>query len=238
MPGAAPQYFPAHPTEAPVTGTDRVLAQIFRATLVISFIFVALPGVDLAVSRYFAGDGSFVLSGNPVLIWVREIGLRGPTLIVWSMLLLIGLLVVLPKRYAFCPFHKPLFVLASFAAGPGIIVETLKPLFGRARPRNLTEFGGTADFTPVWQFADECGRNCSFPSGEAAGAAAALSILIFVPAAHRRKAAFVLVPLLAMIAFNRVLFGGHFLSDVLLACLLTGLAMAWIWKLFTGRRPS
>ncbi len=238
MQRAAPAYSPEIPADlggyAPGSGIDRMLTVIVRAIVVVSFIFIAIPGMDLMVSRSVAENGAFVLAEDPLLLALREVGLWMPKLIVWSMVVVIGLLVVLPKRYAICPLHKPLFVLASFAAGPGLIVETLKPLFGRARPRNLVEFGGTADFTPVWQFADECSRNCSFPSGEAAGAAATLSILVFVPAQHRRMAALILMPLLAMIAFNRVLFGGHFLSDVTLGWLLTTLAMVWIWKRISG----
>ncbi|MFN3273665.1 MAG: phosphatase PAP2 family protein [Paracoccus sp. (in: a-proteobacteria)] len=191
---------------------------------------MAFPAIDLAVSRRVAQGPVFVLAEHPFLKGLREFGLHGPVCLVAAMLLLLGLHVLLPKRYAFCPPHKPLFVLLSYAAGPGLVVETLKPLIGRARPRQLLEFGGTADFTPVWQFSAACARNCSFPSGEASGAAAALSLLVFVPAKQRWIAAAVLTPVLMMIAFNRVLFGAHFLSDVVLGWLLTMLAMAWIWK--------
>ncbi|WP_198672132.1 phosphatase PAP2 family protein [Pseudogemmobacter bohemicus] len=215
---------------APASGVDRMGTIVIRAILVVSFIFIAVPAIDLMVSRSVTENGVFVLAEDPLLQALRQVGLRGPALLVWSMVIVVGLLLVLPKKYAICAFHKPLFVLASFVVGPGIIVETLKPLFGRVRPRSLLEFGGTADFTPVWQFAGECARNCSFPSGEASGAAATLSVLVFVPPRHRWAAALFLTPLLAMIAFNRVLFGAHFLSDVMLGWLLTCLAMVWIWK--------
>ncbi|SCB18404.1 PAP2 superfamily protein [Rhizobium hainanense] len=39
-----------------------------------------------------------------------------------------------------------------------------------------------------------------------------------------------LVPCLLFVAFNRVIFGAHFLSDVMLGWLLTMFAMAMIWR--------
>lgn len=237
-----PSYLPkasanASPPDAR-TGVDRALAVIARSIIWISFIFMIFPAIDLAMSRWVAQGSVFVLAEQPFLKGLREFGLHGPTYIVIAMLLLIGLHVLLPKRHEICAPHKPLFVLLSFAAGPGLVVETLKVLIGRARPRHLLEFGGTADFTPVWQFSAACARNCSFPSGEASGAAAALSLLVFIPERQRWIAAVVLTPILMLIAFNRVLFGAHFLSDVVLAWLLTMLAMAWIWRWTDARSKS
>lgn len=248
VPGYMPESAAHVSRDGTGTGTGRARAILTRSIVGISFLFMAFPALDLAVSRRVAQGSVFVLAEHPFLKGLREIGLLGPVGIVAAMLLVLGLYVLLPRRYAFCAPHKPLFVLLSYAAGPGLVVETLKPLIGRARPRHLLEFGGTADFTPVWQLSAACARNCSFPSGEASGAAAALSLLVFVPAKQRWIAAMGLTPVLMMIALNRVLFGAHFLSDVVLGWLLTMLAMAWIWKwadmragridrLFTRSRP-
>lgn len=231
---ALPGYLPE--ASAPLSrhgtrnGIDRAPAVIARAIICISFVFMIFPAIDLAVSHGVAEGSVFVLAQDPFLKAVRKFGLRSPVWILSLMLMLILAHRFLPRRHAICRPHKPLFVLMSFAAGPLLIAETLKPLIGRARPRQLIEFGGAADFTPVWQFSAACARNCSFPSGEAAGAAAALSLLVFVPVRLRWIAALILVPALMMIAGNRVLFGAHFLSDVVLAWLFTMLAMAWIWR--------
>ncbi len=223
------------PTQA---GIDKALTIIGRSIIWISFLFMVFPAIDLAVSRWFAQGTVFVLAEQQFLKGLRAFSLQAPIYIISMMLLLIGVCVFLPKRYELCAPHKPLFVLLSFAAGPLLIVETLKPLIGRARPRQLLEFGGTADFTPVWQFSAMCARNCSFPSGEASGAAAALSLLVLVPAKQRWSAALILTPVLMLIAFNRVLFGAHFLSDVTLGWLFTILAMAWIWRWMDARSNS
>lgn len=213
-----------------------------------SIIFMVFPAIDLTVSRWVTEGQIFVLAQQPFLQGVREVGRDGQAYIIGAMVLLIGLYVFLPKRHGICPPHKPLFVLLSFAAGPLIVVQILKVLIGRVRPRDLLEFGGSADFTPVWQFSAACSRSCSFPSGEASAAAAALSLLVFVPTKLRWLAATILTPCLLLIAFNRILFGAHFLSDVMLGWLFTMFAMVWLWrwietrsknidKFFTRARP-
>ncbi|QLQ19882.1 MAG: phosphatase PAP2 family protein [Exiguobacterium profundum] len=65
------------------------------------------------------------------------------------------------------------FVLAVYALGTGVLVHgLLKAYWGRARPAQVTEFGGIAAFTPPWLISQECTRNCSFVSGEVSGAVA------------------------------------------------------------------
>jgi len=216
---------PATPSES-----DRALAAIGTSIVWVSFVFVVFPNLDLMVSRWFASGGIFVLADDPFLRAVRDISRLAQPYLIGSMIVLIALQGLLPGRMRFCPPEKPLFVLLSFAAGPLFTVQTLKVLIGRVRPRDLVEFGGTMDFTPVWQFSAACSRNCSFPSGEASAAAASLSLLVLVPARLRRAAAIALSPCLLFVAFNRVIFGAHFLSDVVLGWLLTMFAMAGVWR--------
>ena len=216
---------PATPSEA-----DRALAVISTSIVWVSFVFVVFPNLDLMVSRWFASGGVFVLADNPFLLEVRDISRLAQPYLIGSMIVLIVLQGLLPGRMRFCSPHKPLFVLLSFAAGPLLTVQTLKGFIGRVRPNTLVEFGGTMHFTPVWQFSAACSRNCSFPSGEASAAAASLSLLVLVPAKFRWAAAIVLLPCLLFVAFNRVIFGAHFLSDVVLGWLLTMFVMAWVWR--------
>lgn len=220
------------------SGIEGALPVIGASIVWISFVFMVFPVIDLAVSRWFTDGQVFFLAEQPSLKTLRNFGRDSQIYIISAMVLLLVLHFFLPGRYAFCKPHKPLFVLMSFAAGPLLVVQSLKILIGRVRPRDIIEFGGSADFTPVWQFSAACARSCSFPSGESSAAAAGLSLLIFVPARLRWIAAIVLVPLLAMIAFNRVLFGAHFLSDILLGWLFTMLVMAWIWRWTEARSKS
>lgn len=239
MPETVSNYSPLTPVDRRRAGTqsglDGALTIIATSIVWVSFVFMVFPAIDLTVSRWFAEGQVFVLAEQSFPKGLRDFGRDGQIYLVGAMLLLIGLHAFLPKRYAFCQPHKPLFVLLSFAAGPLLVVQTLKVLIGRVRPRDLIEFGGSADFTPAWQFSAACSRNCSFPSGEASAAAAALSLLVLVPARLRGIMALVLTPCLLLIAFNRVLFGAHFLSDVVLGWLFTMLVMAWIWRWIEAR---
>ncbi len=103
----------------------------------------------------------------------------------------------------------------------------LKPLWGRARPADVEAFGGSLPFTPPHVISGACGRNCSFPAGEVAGAVAlSVSILLILrhvdPAREGRLyragvAACLVIP--AFTAFQRIAGGRHFLSDSLLSAL-------------------
>ncbi|WP_210244456.1 phosphatase PAP2 family protein [Agrobacterium sp. DE0009] len=196
----------------------------------VSFIFTVFPTIDLTVSSWFAKDGNFILGDHVLLRGLRDYSRLLTKVIVWSMVLLTALCIACPRGLWRCAAHKPLFVLTSFFAGPVVVVEALKFAIGRARPRHLIDFGGSADFTPVWEFAAACSHNCSFPSGEAAGAAAALSLLVFVSPRYRALTASMVTPVLIFVAMNRVAFGAHFLSDVVLAWLITLFIMLLIWR--------
>ena len=53
--------------------------------------------------------------------------------------------------------------LAALLLGPGWVVnEALKNHWGRARPEQVSDFGGAQRFTPALQPADQCVKNCSF----------------------------------------------------------------------------
>lgn len=229
VPGRALRPFAPPAARAPRSEFDHWTVTLARGTIVVSFVFMALPAIDLAVSGWFFDGSVFGLADQPVLKALRQIGLKGPFILIGLMVLLLCLRTLPALHQLICAPRKALFVMSSFVSGQ-ILVEVVKPLIGRARPRNIIEFGGDAEFTPLWQISSQCGSNCSLPSGEAAAAAAGLSLLVFVPARHRSGVAIILAPILWLIAFNRVLFGGHFLSDVILGWLLTVLAMVWLWK--------
>lgn len=219
-PGAMPQQGGAVPFAPPLG----------LAVLAISFVFIVFPGIDLAVSGWFADGDQFPLSENAFFKAVRDFNRAVPYWLLPLMVIAIIAYALLPRRLSFLAAHKALYVLLSFGLGPGLFVQTAKALFGRPRPREIVEFGGMADFSPVWQFAGLCSRSCSFPSGEAGLAAAALSILVFIPAAIAKPANAALTLFLLVVALNRVLFGAHFLSDVLIAWFGTLWVMAWLWS--------
>jgi lipid A 4'-phosphatase len=123
-----------------------------------------------------------------------------------------------------------LFVLAALAVGPGLVVNAgFKDNWGRARPRDVTEFAGERTFTPALVPTDQCERNCSFVAGHPSVMYWLAALGFAVAAGRRRNQVFVVAAALGLIAgFGRIVQGGHFLSDVV----FSGVAVfAVVWLL-------
>ena len=192
-------------------------------------LFMTFPGLDLWTSGLFwRADGGFVLrnwtpfrivyDAVPVATWALVVGLLLLALLGWILGRAIG------------PFDRRTipFLLLTIALGPGLLTNTvLKDHWGRARPSQIVEFGGTKQFTPVLQPSDQCDHNCSFPSGHSA-MAFSLVALGFLPAIERRRrwVTGAAIGFGVLVSLVRIGQGGHFLSDTIFAGLLVG-AVAW-----------
>ncbi len=211
----------------------RTVAALALAVLAASGLFVTFPALDIATSRLFYDGSTFPIAGN---LWVESLR----TALIWAedggfvLVLIAGfasrkrpILNLSPRDWA--------FQALVFLLGPGLIVNgLLKRLWGRARPFMSQDFGGHAQFSRAWDFADQCARNCSFVSGEAAGATAlAISICAVLRANRGRISPLayqlglglaLLLPLVT--AWQRMAAGRHYLSDVVLGSLLVCLLAA------------
>ena len=214
----------------------------FQLILLVSIIFWSLPALDIWFSdlMFDEAKGRFIAVYNDHVATFREI-LSLLTLVVLA-LAIIGLI---SGRwlgpYAPWPNAKAcLFVVVVAVVGPCLLVNfILKDNWGRPRPYQTTEFDGDRQFQPVWQTSDECARNCSFVSGEVAATWALLvpALCLF----GRRRLLLVQVTigaLTAMIGLARISVGSHFLSDVILAVLLTDLVIwaCYYWLYETSPR--
>ena len=206
----------------------RAIAALALAVLAASGLFATYPALDIATSRLFYDGSSFPIAGNP---WVE--GLRNA--LIWAEDGGFVLVVI-------AGFARDWASLALiFLLGPGLIVNgLLKRLWGRARPFMTQDFGGEKHFGRAWEFADQCARNCSFVSGEAAGATAlAISICVVLRANTDRMPAYLYqmglglaLTLPLVTAWQRMAAGRHYLSDVVLGTLLVVLVAAllrWIY---------
>jgi lipid A 4'-phosphatase len=109
--------------------------------------------------------------------------------------------------------RRALFVVLVIVMGPGLIVNaTLKDQFGRARPRDIVEFGGTREFTPAFVVSNECRTNCSFSSGDAA--AGFCSIALAMALSRRRRYMALGVTFGVLVSVARMAAGAHYLSDI------------------------
>ncbi|MCO5731569.1 phosphatase PAP2 family protein [Rhizobium sp. SSA_523] len=213
---------------------DDLLPQALILVGLISLVFAAVPELDLIVTRLFYDPATgFSFEKSRFLILFRDTNRVLP----WAVIGIV-LVFLIPTRlrdllrYPLPP-HKLLFVLTYFALGPGLSVHLIKMLVGRARPRTVDEFGGTALFTPPWQITDECMRNCSFISGEAASAFALLTLVLLVRRDHARVYLATVGIVAAAFSFNRVVFGAHFLSDVVMAWSLMFVLAVLLWRPFS-----
>jgi lipid A 4'-phosphatase len=188
------------------------LLWLFVVTAIALAVF---PQIDLAVSA-LASDGpaGFPFGGYPAVRLLHE----GWT---WmSRAIALALAVFMLLRLAIRSPARPRqlraagFLLLLMLLGPGLLVNALKDSWGRARPAQITEFGGAAHFTPFLIPAKECARNCSFPSGHAA-----IGFWFMGPAFidRRRRTLWFALGILCGLGIGcvRIAQGGHFLSDVL-----------------------
>lgn len=194
---------------------------LIGALILLSLLFTILPGTDIATSRLFYRDGiGFPSEKAPLLLAIRAANgwLTVTVLAVAALSLLLPLSFY--RRVLLWP-SQAVFLIAVYALGPGLIVNAIfKNTFGRARPRDVLDFGGSFDFSAVWIFSDACARNCSFTSGEAASAMALMAVTFVLPKRLRLSGGLAIFALVATFSFNRIAFGGHFLSDVLLSWLI------------------
>ncbi|WP_396594622.1 phosphatase PAP2 family protein [Brevundimonas sp. R86498] len=212
---------------------DEPLTVALGVTVALSLYFLVVPGVDLAISALFFSADGFALAQNPVLRALR----KSSSWVLGLMLLgLIGEVAVgLWRGRGRLRGHarRAAVLLAGLALGSGVVVNgLLKGLWGRARPIQIDTFGGDAAFTPAWTISDNCASNCSFVSGEASSAAWMVAVVVLmVPAEHRRWALPAVLAYAGALSLNRLAFGGHFLSDILLSWALTALVLTVLYRL-------
>jgi lipid A 4'-phosphatase len=214
--------------------------------LLVSGLFWAAPALDLSVSGlFFDGTGFPVRS----IRWIEAIRLTlyAAEDVAAAVTLVLGLVTVWRGiKVVRLAARDWFFAFGVFALGPGLVVNgILKRFWGRARPSAVVEFGGTAQFTPPWQIADQCPNNCSFVSGEMAGAVALAILLLMVVATNRaalgragyRAAVLAIAAVPLFTAWQRVAAGQHFLSDVVLGGLVVVLIAALLRRLVYPAGP-
>jgi len=192
---------------------------VFAATM---GILIGWPAIDLATARVFYTPGSGF--SHSAILGAVHADLR---YFVIAIVVLAAAALVAWKRQR----RAALYLLLALALGPGLVVNTVfKDHWGRARPAQIVEFGGTQKFTPAFVPADQCTTNCSFPAGDPAVGFFLVSAALLVPGLARRRWAIVsAVATGAALGVMRIAQGGHFLSDVIASgFLVTGLS----WLLY------
>jgi len=183
-------------------------------------LFAAWPDVDLATAQYFYGLDGFIGRGASARA-LRAFFNYAPFVVLAAYALAWGL----RRLGRTAPFHVGgralVFLILTFAIGPGLIVNLgLKDHTHRPRPIHLKQFGGGADFRPWDSLDGACVKNCSFPSGEAAGAFWMVAPASLALPPLRGVAIGAALIFGVATSLLRMAFGGHFLSDVIVGGLI------------------
>jgi lipid A 4'-phosphatase len=201
-----------------------------RWTVALLLPFIMFPQIDLTVSGWFYHPGAgfylrelpfpqFILKGMPPIV----IGVAAYVLVMGVAGAVLGQVFFgITRRVA-------AFVVLSLALGPGVIVNLLlKDHWGRARPSQIVEFGGSAHFTPPLMMADQCTSNCSFSSGHGALGFWVIAFALLAPPRWRLLAVAAALAFGVLVGFVRIAQGGHFLSDVVVSALVVVGSTVWL----------
>jgi membrane-associated PAP2 superfamily phosphatase len=191
------------------------LAAIVLVLLLTSFVF-RLTDLDLRLAAMVPRSGAGWPVGDQPFWHFLYVWAPVPAFILAGTALL-GLLAGFFNARAAGWRRKTVFVLLLLALGPGLVVNVLlKDQLGRARPREVIEFGGSHQFSQCWQ-SGTSGANSSFPSGHAA-IAFFLMAPWFVLRDEKKKiaAGFLTAGLVfgSLVGIARMLQGGHFATDI------------------------
>jgi len=121
-----------------------------------------------------------------------------------------------------------LFPILTLITGPGILVNLIgKELWGRPRPINCIELNGEKQFQNVFNL-NPSNNDKSFPSGHAASGFHLCTMALFFHKKWRLRSLILFLTWGGLVSASRILQGGHFLSDVLVA----GAIVAFVSILF------
>ncbi|UIK06770.1 phosphatase PAP2 family protein [Neorhizobium galegae] len=197
-------------------------------------VFYLVPQIDLAVARAFFAQaacgeaieqgqvcGSFPYGGETVFVLIRRVLFYLPALVaIYLLYRLIANLQHHGKTYSPRKTRDYSIALISFLIGPYVLVNLiLKQVSNRPRPYETDFFGGKDVFTSAGDFGGACAGNCSFISGEAAGAGWLACLTILLPKPLRPVLGPPLIAISLISPALRTSFGGHYFSDVTLGWL-------------------
>src|SRR5438445_5458757 len=208
--------------------------------LVVGLLFGIYPELDLKLAALFydAAAKSFPLKLNALAAIARD----GAMWIAWGLALpaIAALVIKLarPDKPLLISGRAIIFLLVTLVLSAGVLTNlTFKSYWGRPRPVVVTEFNGPEPFVPWWDPRGSCGRNCSFFSGEGATAFWTYAPAALTPPAWRPVAYAAATLFGVATSALRMAFGGHFLTDVAAAGLVSFLVI-WLAHAFLYRWPS
>jgi lipid A 4'-phosphatase len=199
---------------------------------VIGVTFAFYPEIDLRIAQSFYVDTNqlkvFPLSFSPSVALARDAALWVEALLVTPAIAALLIKLILPRRKLLVSGRAIVFLISTLALGPGLLVNAvLKEQWGRPRPIEVTQFGGSDRYVAWWDSRGTCDTNCSFVSGDVSSAAWTLAPAALAPPQWRALAYGASLALGIGVAAIRVVQGGHFVSDAIFAGVFTFIVI-WI----------
>jgi lipid A 4'-phosphatase len=205
------------------------------ALVVIVSMIISWTDADLKIAGLFYASGKGWYRGQeiPWFFLYHYGNIPGITLAVGGF----SAFILSFFRKELLPYKKTgLFLVLFMVLGPGLVVNMVfKDHWGRPRPDDIVNFGGTKTFHQAWE-TGEAGQGGSFPSGHASVGFFMMAPYFILKNSHR-KAAYGFLGLGIAFGFfmgaARIVQGGHFLSDVVwsgLMTYLTGFTLAYVFR--------
>ena len=207
-------------------------------------VLAARPDFDLDIARLFYVGGHRFIGTSPAGVALRYVFWTLPFVLLAVVILCSGAarLGWLPAGFGLSNRGLAL-VVGTILLAPGLIVHvTLKEHSHRPRPYSVTEFGGADRFRPFTHFDGACRHDCAFPSGETALATWTLAPASLAPPPWRAAAIAASLLFAAATGGWRMALGGHFMSDVC-AAMLISICVVLAWRAIAAaswrvRRPG
>jgi membrane-associated PAP2 superfamily phosphatase len=210
--------------------------------LAVATALIAVTGADLEISAFFHINGAWPVGDAQPWHFLYLYGFYPAYILGGAALALFAAGFAKPRL---APFRKgAAFMVLLLMLGPGLLVNTaFKDHWGRERPRDITQFGGTKTFHHPWE-KGVAGNGKSFPSGH--GASAFYLAMPFFALRRRSPRTAVRIFTLGMLyglmmGVARIAQGGHFVSDVLWAwggVHLTAVALYYLLGLDREKIPE
>jgi len=204
-----------------------------QAWLALTLMFIAVyaiwPELDLQVARWFyTPHVGFDAAQWP---WVHPWHMSVPWLGRAMLLVCVLLLAFGQRRLTPALRRKTWALLIGLIVGLWLILHLgFKDNWGRARPSQITELGGTQIYTSPLVPSSACDTNCSFMSGHAGTGFVLIAIGALATTRTRRRWIVMGWTAGLILGFIRMAQGGHFLGDVLFGSLLLwGCAWSTRW---------
>lgn len=186
------------------------------------------PHLDLAISNFFYMP-NHRFSSNVFFSFLYQYGLI-PAQIVFCVAALMLFLSSFFKKWK--KWHSPALVLVlSLLIGGGLIVhELFKEHWGRPRPKQVIEFGGTQPFRPFYQpnFFNQPEPSKGFSCGHCTMGFYFFSAALVAWRLKYTKSFWVMLifafALGIALSFARIAQGGHFFSDTLVSAIVMWLS--------------